>query len=99
MGLFVLLGLKSIRPDMTIAELWNGRLKEALVWLKSQGDGIAAAQSPQGSVPLVGPLSRAPLGVFISPLPIFLYIWQTNEAINAKLAVPFGPSILHPMCK
>ena len=36
-------------------------------------------------------------GGFLSPPHVFLYICQTNEAINAKLAAPFWPSILHPM--
>ena len=44
-------------------------------------------------------LIRAPLGVFFSPIPLVLDICQTNWTVNAKLAVPFGPSILHPMCK
>ena len=34
-----------------------------------------------------------------SPLQFFRYICQTNGAINAKLAAPFGPSMLHAMCK
>ena len=44
-------------------------------------------------------LTRAPLeGGGGGPPPV-LYTCQTNGAINAKLAVSFGPSILHLMCK
>ena len=39
-------------------------------------------------------------GAIESPPPhVLLNICQTNEAVNTKLSVPFGTSILHPMCK
>ena len=69
--LFVLLGLKNFRRDLTIAELWDDRFRGRGQWpgLNGRGDGIAAAQSTQGTSPPrrrllagVAPYGLAPRG-------------------------------------
>ena len=43
-------------------------------------------------------LNPRPTGRLFNHLTFFLDICHTIEATNAQLAVPFGPSILHPTC-